>query len=211
MYTLVIGQKNLSSWSLRPWLLLRRLRLPFREVSLLLDTPQFQAQIRQYSKALRVPVLIDGDLHVWDSLAILEYLNEKVGGQAWPQDAALRAQARSISAEMHSGFPALRQTWSMRALGRNHDVPLTPEAAADVARVQAIWTEARSRHAERGPWLFGEYSIADAMYAPVVLRFNHYGAQLNETARAYAAHWLADEHLQAWIEGARSEEAASRQ
>ena len=106
MLTLVIGQKNLSSWSLRPWLLLRRFGLSFHEESLLLDTPQFEAQIRRYSKALRVPVLIDGDLHVWDSLAILEYVNEKVGGKAWPQDAARRAQARSISAEMHSGFPA---------------------------------------------------------------------------------------------------------
>jgi glutathione S-transferase len=211
MLTLVIGQKNLSSWSLRPWLVLRRFGLPFREVNLLLDTPQFEAQIRQYSKALRVPVLIDGDLHVWDSLAIVEYVNEKVGGKGWPQDAALRAQARSISAEMHSGFPALRQTWSMRALGKNPNVPLTREAAADVARVQAIWTEARSRHAQRGPWLFGEYSIADAMYAPVVLRFNHYGAQLNETAQAYVQHWLGDEHLRAWIDGASSEDAASRQ
>jgi glutathione S-transferase len=207
MLTLVIGQKNLSSWSLRPWLLLRRFGLPFREVNLLLDTPQFQTQVRQYSKALRVPVLIDGDLHVWDSLAILEYVNEKVGGKAWPQDAAARAQARSVSAEMHSGFPALRTVWSMRALGKNPNAPpLTPEAAADVARVQAIWTEARSRYAAKGPWLFGEYSIADAMYAPVVLRFNHYGAQLAPAAQAYARHWLGDEHLQAWIDGARTEE-----
>jgi glutathione S-transferase len=209
MLTLVIGQKNLSSWSLRPWLVLRRFGVAFREVNLQLDTPQFQGQISQYSKALRVPVLIDGDLHVWDSLAIIEYVNEKIGGRAWPQDPMLRAQARSISAEMHSGFLALRQTWTMHALGKNPNVPLTPEAASDVARVQAIWTECRARHAAKGPWLFGEYSSADAMYAPVVLRFNHYGAQLTHAARAYAQHWLADEHLQAWIDGARAEEAPS--
>lgn len=206
MLTLVVGQKNLSSWSLRPWLVMRRFGVPFREVNLLLDTPQFQAEIRRYSKALRVPVLIDGDLHVWDSLAILEYVNEKVGGKAWPQDAATRAQARSVSAEMHSGFTALRQAWPMHALGRHPNAPSTPEVVADVARVQAIWTEARSRFAAKGPWLFGEYCIADAMYAPVVLRFNHYGARLTPAAQAYAQHWLEDEHLRAWIDGARAEE-----
>jgi glutathione S-transferase len=209
MLTLVIGQKNLSSWSLRPWLVLRRFGLAFQEVNLLLDTPQFEAQIARYSKALRVPVLIDGDLHVWDSLAILEYVNEKVGGKAWPQDTIARAQARAVSAEMHSGFMALRQTWTMRALGKNPNVPLTPEGAADVARVQAIWSECRARHAALGPWLFGEYSIADAMYAPVVLRFHHYGAQLAQAAQAYVQHWLADRDLQAWIDGARAQEGTA--
>ena len=205
MLTLVIGQKNLSSWSLRPWLVLRRYGCDFREIHLELDTPQFQAQIGRYSSALRVPVLIDGDLHVWDSLAILEYLNEKLEGKAWPADAGARAHARSISAEMHSGFMALRQTWSMRATGGNSNVPLTPDAAKDVARIEAIWGECRQKHGVRGPWLFGEYSIADAMYAPVVLRFNHYGAQLSDAAAAYATHWLQDEHLQEWIEGAKAE------
>ena len=135
-----------------------------------------------------MPVLIDDELHVWDSLAIVEYLNEKVQGRAWPSDSAARAHARSVSAEMHSGFAALRQTWSMRALGTNPDVPLTPAAASDVARIDELWNECRRQYGAQGPWLFGEYSIADAMYAPVVLRFNHYGADaLGDRRRVYAS------------------------
>lgn len=199
MLTLVIGQKNLSSWSLRPWLVLKHFGLAFREVNLELDTPGFQSAVGTYSKALRVPVLIDGELHVWDSLAIVEYLNERVHGKAWPADASVRAHARSISAEMHSGFAALRQTWPMRAVGRTLNVALTPAAASDVARVQEIWSECRARYAARGPWLFGEFSIADAMYAPVVLRFNRYGAEVSGAAESYAQHWLQNVHLKAWI------------
>jgi glutathione S-transferase len=210
MLTLVIGDKNLSSWSLRPWLLLRRFGFEFREVSLALDTPEFKAQISRYSGANRVPVLIDDELHVWDSLAIVEHLNEKVQGRAWPSASAARAQARSVSAEMHSGFAALRQTWSMRALGTNADVPLTPAAASDVARIDELWNECRRQYGAQGPWLFGEYSIADAMYAPVVLRFNHHGATLSATGAAYMRQTLQDPHLQQWIaEAAR--EIAGRQ
>jgi glutathione S-transferase len=209
MFTLVIGDKNLSSWSLRPWLVLRRYGFEFREIKLALDTPEFKAQISRYSGAHRVPVLIDDEVLVWDSLAIVEYLNEKVGGRAWPADAAARARARSVSAEMHSGFAALRQTWSMRALGTNRDVPLTPAAAQDVARIEEIWTECRKQYGASGPWLFGEYSIADAMYAPVVLRFNHYGATLSATGAAYMRQTLQDPHLQQWIAEA-AQELASR-
>lgn len=205
MLTLVIGQKNLSSWSLRPWLVLKHFGLAFREVHLELDTPGFQNEIGKYSKALRVPVLIDGELHIWDSLAIVEYLNEKLHGKAWPADPATRAHARSISAEMHSGFAALRQTWPMKAVGSNHDVALTPAAASDVARVREIWSECRARYAGRGPWLFGEFSIADAMYAPVVLRFHHYGAKVSGAAERYAQYWLQDAHLKAWIADAAAE------
>lgn len=205
MLTLVIGDKNLSSWSLRPWLVLKHYGLEFREIKLSLYTPQFKTQIGQYSRARRVPVLIDGALHVWDSLAIAEYLNEKTGGKAWPQDAAARAHARSISAEMHAGFAALRHTWSMRAVGKNSNTPLTAEAAADVARIEEMWSECRDKYGARGPWLFGEYSIADAMYAPVVLRFNHYGAALCAAAQSYVQHWLHDGDLRAWIEDAARE------
>src|SRR5262245_29482343 len=125
MLTLVVGDKNLSSWSLRPWLVLKRFGFAFREINLRLDTPEFQTQIRQYSPALRVPVLIDEDLHIWDSLAIAEYLNEKTQGKGWPAHAAARAHARSIAAEMHSGFAALRTEWTMRAVGRNSSISLT--------------------------------------------------------------------------------------
>ena len=112
MYTLVIGDKNLSSWSLRPWILLRHLGLPFTELRLPLDTPRFHAEIHRWSPTGRVPVLLDGDLRVWDSIAICEYLSERAGGAGWPEDAAARAVARAVSAEMHAGFAALRGTWS---------------------------------------------------------------------------------------------------
>ena len=206
MLTLVIGNKELSSWSLRPWLVLRHYGVPFSEIKLPLDTPEFFARIVQYSGAQRVPVLIDGDLHIWDSLAIVEYVNEKVGGRAWPADAALRAHARAVSAEMHSGFQALRQTWPMHANGSNPHVPLPPQGRADVARVQAVWDDCRARYAARGPWLFGEFSIADAMYAPVVLRFNHYGATgLTASSQAYMQQWLQNALLREWIADAVKE------
>lgn len=205
MLTLVIGNKNLSSWSLRPWLLLRHLNLPFSEVKLLLDTPEFKAQLGEYSPAGRVPVLIDGDLHIWDSLAIAEYLNEQCGGRGWPADSRLRAHARSISAEMHSGFAALRQNWPMKATGRDIAAPLPPAGLEDVARIDHIWQDCQSRYGAKGPWLFGEFSIADAMYAPVVLRFTTYGAKLSAVAGAYCKHVLNDSHLREWIKEAQQE------
>lgn len=205
MLTLVIGNKNLSSWSLRPWLLLRHLKLPFSEVKLLLDTPEFKTQLGQYSPAGRVPVLIDGDLHIWDSLAIAEYLNEQSGGRGWPTDPRLRAHARAISAEMHSGFAALRQNWPMKATGRDVVVPLPPAGLEDVARVDQIWQDCQSRYGAKGPWLFGEFSIADAMYAPVVLRFNTYGAKLSAAASAYCKHVLEDSHMREWLKEAQQE------
>jgi glutathione S-transferase len=206
MLTLVIGNKELSSWSLRPWLVLRHYGIEFREIRLPLDTPEFFAQIVRYSGALRVPVLLDGEAHIWDSLAIVEYLNEKVGGRGWPADPLLRAHARSVSAEMHSGFQALRETWPMHANGSNPHVPLPPQGRTDVGRVQAIWDDCRAKYASRGPWLFGEFSIADAMYAPVVLRFRHYGATgLTASSQAYMQQWLQNEHLRAWIADAAKE------
>jgi glutathione S-transferase len=208
MLTLVIGDKNLSSWSLRPWILLRHLGLPFTELRLSLDTPQFRAEIGRWSPTGRVPVLIDGDLRVWDSIAICEYASEQAGGAGWPAATAARAMARSISAEMHSGFAALRSTWPMQAVSRGLRVPLTPEVRADVERIDAIWSDCQARHGSRGPWLFGDrYTIADAMYAPVVLRFTTYGASLSEAAGRYRDHVLADPSLQDWIRGAEHEVA----
>ena len=208
MLTLVIADKNLSSWSLRPWILLRHLGLPFSEIRLPLDTPQFRAEIGRWSPTGRVPVLLDGDLRIWDSIAICEYVNELAGGAGWPSDPGLRAIARSISAEMHSGFAALRGSWSMQAASRGLRVPLTPHGQADVERIDAVWSDCRTRHGKRGPWLFGErYTIADAMYAPVVLRFMTYGPTLSEAAGRYVEHALADPHLQEWIRGAEREVA----
>ena len=205
MLSLVIGDKQLSSWSLRPWLLLRHLNLPFHEIPLALDVPEFAGAIREYSAAGRVPVLIDGSLRVWDSLAIIEYLHEKSGGRAWPADSGERAHARSISAEMHSGFSALRQNWPMQAASRGLKVPLPAQAVADVQRVQEIWRDCRERYGANGPWLFGEYSAADAMYAPVVLRFLSYDAPVSESSRVYMDQTLSDPHLSEWISQARDE------
>jgi len=206
MPTLVIGDKQLSSWSLRPWILLRHLGLHFDEVRLPLDTPRFYAEIGRWSPTGRVPVLLDGDLRIWDSIAICEYASELAGGAGWPDDPRERAVARSLSAEMHSGFQALRGTWSMQATSRDLDVPLTPAASADVQRIDSLWSDCRTRYGGRGPWLFGErYTIADAMYAPVVLRFVTYGAHLSEPAARYRDHVLADPILLEWIDGARKE------
>ena len=208
MFKLVIGNKNLSSWSLRPWLVLRHVGLPFQEIKLPLDTPAFHRDIGQYTDSRRVPVLIDGDLRIWDSLAIAEYLNEKVQGRAWPADAATRAHARAVSAEMHSGFAALRQNWPMKVVG--HETVELPSAGRDdVARVQQIWSECRARYASRGPWLFGDYSIADAMYAPVAVRFHHYGATFaSAEAEGYSQQLIRDSHLQAWFKEAETEVAS---
>lgn len=205
---LVIGNRNYSSWSLRPWMLLRHLDLPFDDVVLRLDTPQFKEQVATWSPAHRVPVLADGDLRIWDSLAICEYVNELAGGKCWPDDPGARAHARAVSAEMHSGFAALRTAWSMRAAVTGLQVPLTPQAAADLARIDALWSDCRGRYAQSGPWLFGRYGIADAMYAPVVLRFRSYGAVLSAEARDYADTALADPLLQRWIRDAGHEVAA---
>jgi len=203
--TLIIGNKNYSSWSLRPWILMKRLGVEFREVLVRLDQPETRDELEKYSPSGKVPVLRRGDLCVWDSLAICEYITE-LTGRGWPKDPQARAVARSVSAEMHSGFVHLRSEWPMNARARNRRTVMTPNLAADVDRVEEIWGECRSRFGKTGgPWLFGEYSVADAMYAPVVLRFNTYGAQLSETARWYIATVIEDPALQAWLRAAQEE------
>ncbi|HET7812634.1 MAG TPA: glutathione S-transferase family protein [Steroidobacteraceae bacterium] len=201
---LVTGNKNYSSWSLRPWFLMKHLGLDFAERVIPLDTPDFARDIAALSPTRRVPLLRHGDLAIWDSLAICEYACE-LAGRGWPVDRAARAVARSACAEMHSGFATLRTQWPMnaRALGRR----TAPDAAreAEIARIQELWTECRRRFGARGPWLFGEFSVADAMYAPVVLRFRTYGARLDEMSSAYVANVLADAHMRAWLAGAEAE------
>jgi glutathione S-transferase len=209
--TLIIGNKNYSSWSLRAWLLLRQFDIAFNEVKLTLDTPEFHARIGEYSAAGRVPVLLDGDLHVWDSLAIAEYANEQfLDGRGWPQARADRAHARAISAEMHSGFTALRRELPMNCRKRVRadsigDGAMSTDAARDVARVKDIWRDARGRHADAGAFLFGAFGIADAMYAPVVLRFISYDVALGEIERAYVDAVAALPALQHWIADAATE------
>ncbi len=205
MLKLVIGDKALSSWSLRPWILLKHLGIEFEEIRLPLDTAQFEREISRYSPSRRVPVLLDGPLRVWESIAICEYVNELAGGRAWPGDRTTRAEARAVSAEMHAGFQAMRNEWSMQATSRGLQVPLSGAGRADVARIDATWSDCRSRFQSAGPWLFGDYCAADAMFAPVLLRFYSYGAELSPTAQAYFDFALQDPHLQEWLSGAEYE------
>jgi glutathione S-transferase len=205
-YILVIGNKNYSSWSLRPWLAMRQAGLPFREVRIPLYTPESKAQIRSYSPSGKVPCLVDGALAVWDSLAICEYLAERhPQAKLWPADPHARAVARSISAEMHSGFQNLRSNMSMNCRKRFPGMGRTVEVAGEIERVQRSWGQAREKHGAGGPFLFGAFTIADAMYAPVVLRFRTYAVQLNPVCREYADAILALPAMQQWLADAEAE------
>ena len=183
--TLYVGNRNYSSWSVRGSLLVRQSGIVFREVLIPLDTDEFAAKIGAVSPTRRVPVLhIDG-LVIWDTLAIAEFLHEqKPAAGMWPQDRAARARARSVSAEMHSGFSDLRSCMPMDMRGR-HKVPMTPDLQADIARIDALWNDCRATYGRGGEYLFGAWCAADAMYAPVVSRFRTYGVELSPLARRY--------------------------
>ncbi len=195
---LVVGNKNYSSWSLRAWLAMKVLGIPFRELRIPLYGAGSKEKVLQHSPAGKVPCLVDGETRVWDSLAILEYLAERHPGM-WPADAAQRARARSISAEMHSGFPNLRQHMCMNVRRRHPGKGRTPEVLAEIRRIVEIWGE------RRGPFLFGPFCAADAMYAPVVLRFRTYEVELPPACRAYADAVLALPALQEWNRDAERE------
>jgi glutathione S-transferase len=203
--TLVIGSRNYSSWSLRPWILLRHLGIEFRLREFQFGSPEFEAEIPKLSPTRLVPVLIHGELRVWESLAICEYVSELAGGRGWPEDAATRAQARSVAAEMHAGFHALRQACPMNARASGRRVALTAPLERDLRRIGAIWSGCRRDHGERGPYMFGEFSVADAMYAPVVLRVRSYGLPLSGLATRYLETMLADRWLGEWMEAAARE------
>lgn len=204
--TLVIGNKNYSSWSLRPWLLMRVAGIPFREVRIPLYDPATAAELASWSPSGLVPLLQDGDLKVWDSLAIGEYLAECFpASHLWPEGREARALARSVSAEMHSGFGHLRTAMSMNIRRRHPDLGRTPEALRDIARILQIWRDCRDRFGAGGDFLFGHFSIADAMFAPVVLRFRTYEYPLEGIAAAYAAAMLQLPALVEWIADAEQE------
>jgi glutathione S-transferase len=204
--TLVIGNKRYSSWSLRPWIALKQIGLPFREVLVVLRRPETKADILKHSPSGKIPCLIDGELSVWDSLAILEYLNElKPEAQLWPRDRTARAFARAISAEMHSGFTALRQHLGMDLQREPQPGTWPAEVSADIERVQAIWAECRTRHGAGGPFLFGHFTAADAMYAPVVTRFHRYAVRLDPVLTAYRDAVLALPAMQEWTAAAQKE------
>jgi glutathione S-transferase len=196
---LLIGSKNYSSWSLRPWLFLRKAGFKFREQIVYFDESDYQAQIAALSPSRRVPLLIDEGFKIWDSLAICEYAAE-LAGMGYPKDRAARAQARSVSAEMHSGFQTLRNECPMNVRARDRRVPLTPLLQADIARVDEIWSGCRKSYGAGGAggWLFGEFSIADAMFAPVFFRFQTYGAALSAASQSYLGHALSDPAVREW-------------
>lgn len=210
--TLVVGSKNYSSWSLRPYLALAHTGQPFREVVIALDAPDTAAHIAKHSPSGRVPVLRHGELTLWDSLAICEYLAETFPeARLWPQDKAARAVARSVTAEMHSGFAALRQNLPMNIRARKPGQGLdAPGVKADIQRIQALWSECRQRFGQGGPFLFGAFSIADAFYAPVVTRFVTYGVELDAVGAAYRDAVLGLPAMKQWMEDAAAEPPVNR-
>jgi glutathione S-transferase len=195
---LVIGNKNYSSWSFRPWLAMKVAGIAFEETVISLEAKDFKARVLDVSGAGKVPVLIDGGTHVWESLAILEYLAEKFPAAGlWPKDAAARAHARAIASEMHAGFMPLRRHLPMNVWRPVKTRPLDDGSKADVARIDAIWSDCRARYSANGPFLFGAFGAADAMYAPVIWRFHTYAIEVSAVARAYMNAMMA---LPAWLE-----------
>lgn len=204
--TLYVGNKRYSSWSLRPYLALAHTGLAFEDKTIWLRRPETAAEIAKINPAGRVPVLVHDGVTVWESLAICEYLNELApAAQLWPADRAKRARARAISAEMHAGFAALRQNMGMDLCSDLKGQGHVPEALADARRVQDIWREQLA--ASGGPFLFGAFSIVDAMFAPVTTRFTTYGVELDAACRGYVEAVAALPAMQAWRRAAQAEPA----
>ncbi len=208
MNTLIIGNKNYSSWSLRPWLILKEAEIEFDEILIKLFTDGYEEKLGEYSPTKRVPVLRSAKHVIWDSLSIAEYLNESYPEkQLWPQDPDKRILARTISCEMHSGFFALREKMPMNCRATNRVVSMDDHLQTDIDRVIQIWTECRNQNASHGPWLFGEFSIADAMYAPVAFRFASYQVILSGAAKEYCDFMLSRPAMLQWkAEGAAEKE-----
>lgn len=199
--TLIIGNKNYSSWSLRPWLAMKQTGLDFAEIRIPLDTPDTHREIRRYSPSGRVPVLLHDGITIWESWAICEYIVENFAPQLLPRDREARAIARSVSLEMHAGFTDLRRNMPMDCRNRFPGEGMNLNVRADITRIQEIWRNCRDRFGQDGPFLFGEFSLADAMFAPVISRFVTYGVLLTDVEKTYAAtvwelpvmqEWLAD-------------------
>ena len=209
-FTLVIGNKNYSSWSLRGWLMARIAGIDFEEILIPLDRPETQAGIRKHSPSGKVPVLIHRGLAIWESLAIAEYLNDlRPEAGLWPPSAAARAHARSISAEMHAGFAELRDKMPMNIRASYPGRGMTPAVRADIERIAGLWRDCRKRFGGAFPkddgFLFGAFGAADAMYAPVVTRFRTYGVKLDTDTRAYCDAVLTHPAMKEWIDAAKDE------
>jgi glutathione S-transferase len=203
---LVIGNKNYSSWSLRPWMALTMAGIPFRETVIPLDTPETAGLIAQHSAAGRVPVLLHGRQTVWESLAIMEYLAELFPEKhLWPKAVSARAIARAVSNEMHAGFSALRNACPMNLRRPKRPVAMSEACLKDVARIEQIWRGCRAKYGKGGKFLFGRFSIADAMYTPVVTRFDTYAVKVADDTRAYMDTIMNTEAFLAWREAALKE------
>jgi len=202
---LIIGNRNYSSWSLRAWLVAAHAGIEFDVLRIPLFVDGFEQAIRQYSPAGKVPILRDGEVLIWDSLAIAEYLAEKYSS-LWPADPAARAHARSVAAEMHAGFAALREALPMNCRAMDRRVAVSGAAVQDIGRITQLVEECRRRYAADGAWLFGDFSIADAMYAPIVSRFQTYGIDGGRMFADYAATLLGDPKMLEWYAAAEAEE-----
>jgi len=205
-YTLVIGNKNYSSWSLRAWLAMKHADIAFDEVRVPLFEDGFKTTIEKYSPAGKVPVLVAGNTMIWESLAICEFLAEQhPQARLWPADSGARAHARAICAEIHAGFSALRNAMPMNIRSSHPGKGMTPESERDIGRIIAMWTQCRKNYGSRGELLFGRFTVADAFYAPVVSRFQTYAVKLPPVARAYADAVLQLPAMQEWMTAARQE------
>lgn len=205
-YTLIIGNKNYSSWSLRPWLWMKQAGLAFQEKRVALYLADSDQQLAPYFSNFKVPVLVDDDLTVWDSLAILEYLADKHPEKnGWPNERRARAVARSVSAEMHSSFIALRNEFPMNCRAQFKGLSLSSEADKDIQRVKAIWKYCKAQYGDEGPWLFGDFCIADAMFAPVSLRFISYNVPLSASEKAYVQAIAQHRFVIDWMESGKRE------
>ncbi len=204
---LVIGNKNYSSWSMRPWLALKANHVAFEEIFIPLYTGDTdKKRILDFTQSGKVPALLDDDVRIWDSLAIIEYAAERFPQtRLWPEDRASRAHARSISAEMHSGFAALRNECGMNLHRPVGAIKLSADARADIARIQQIWTECRERYGKSGPFLFGAFGGADAMFAPVVHRFRTYAIEVEPEARHYMDAMMSLPAFQEWTSAGLAE------
>ena len=204
--TLIIGNKNYSSWSLRPWIFMKHFDLEFQEKRIALFTETTEQELAPYFSDYKVPILLDGDFTVWDSLSILEYLSENyLSFKGWPADKKARAFARSISAEMHSSFSNVRNELPMNCRKKFSNIKLSSEASREIQRIKDIWQKARSQFGSSGEWLFGDYSIADAMYAPIALRFAGYSIPLTGIEEAYVQTVRKHPHIIEWIEAGKLE------
>jgi glutathione S-transferase len=205
-FELIIGNKAYSSWSLRPWVVLKEAGADFTETRVPLYVHGYKEELLKYAPSGKVPILKHGAVTVWDSLAICEYLAEIFPqAQLWPADADARAHARAVSAEMHSGFTAIRGAMPFNCRAHGRRVPISAEIQKEIDRVQSLWQDCRAQYGKGGPWLFGRFSIADAMYIPVASRFVTYGVPLGVVAQSYADAALDHPAVREWIAAAKQE------